>query len=51
MSFELWVLIVIIFFIIFTTLFVKALALKEQPAWKSFKQWIVRIIDILSGGW
>ncbi len=51
MSFELWALIVIIFFIIFTTLFIKALVRKEQPVGKSLKQWIVRIIDILSGGW
>jgi len=49
MGFWIWLIIAFCFIVYVTMLFIKALK-KRKPIGKSIKDWIVNIIDILSGG-
>ncbi len=49
MWFWIWLIIALCFIVYVTILFIKAVKSKK-PIGKSIKDWIVNIIDILSGG-
>jgi hypothetical protein len=50
MSFWIWLLIALCFFVYAIFLFVKKARAKEQPLWKTIKEWAINVIDIFSGG-
>jgi hypothetical protein len=50
MSFWVWFLIALCFFVYVTILFIKKAKQKEQSLWKTVKEWLINIVDVFSGG-
>jgi len=49
MDFWIWVIIALCFVVYVTILFTRAVR-GGKPFWKSIKEWIINVIEILSGG-
>lgn len=49
MDFLVWVLVALFFFVYATVVLIKA-SRKKEPFLKSLKDWVIKVIDILSGG-